>query len=406
MSLDERPVRFIANAIADAAARWSDRNFQSRARALGAVCERTGYSKPVVNYALDRLFESLTAPAIESTIAAELGSMDALDDFVAFSGRPRARALPIGRVCIVSSRTTVGVAIVPAIFALCAKCPVVVKDREDALVAAFFETLRERLGDCGDDVVARSWNGSQADAELSNYAGVVAFGSDDTLEEIRRGLSNATRFLAFGSKASCGYIGRGALASVAGAERVAQGAARDLVLYDTEGCMSLHALFVEREAAVGPHEFAVILARALERAAAEFPLGSRDPLAAARTAAARDRAAFRAAAGDGEFFADRDASYLVLLDPPRDEPPPFLPRTLAMYGVGAPAEALAYLARHRLAIEAIAVAGARPEIVAAAIRAGAARIAAFGQLQAPPAGSFHGGRPRIAPFVRWIADET
>ena len=156
------------------------------------------------------------------------------------------------------------------------------------------------------------------------------------------------------------------------------------MLYDTEGCMSLHALFVEREAAVGPHEFAVILARALERAAAEFPLGSRDPLAAARTAAARDRAAFRAAAGDGEFFADRDASYLVLLDPPRDEPPPFLPRTLAMYGVGAPAEALAYLARHRLAIEAIAVAGARPEIVAAAIRAGAARIAAFGQLQAPP----------------------
>jgi hypothetical protein len=42
--------------------------------------------------------------------------------------------------------------------------------------------------------------------------------------------------------------------------------------------------------------------------------------------------------------------------------------------------------------------------MAAAI--GASRIASFGTLQTPPLGTFHGGRPRIAEFVRWVSDQT
>jgi hypothetical protein len=33
------------------------------------------------------------------------------------------------------------------------------------------------------------------------------------------------------------------------------------------------------------------------------------------------------------------------------------------------------------------------------------RIAPFGTLQHPPLASPHGGRPRIAEFVRWVSDE-
>ncbi|HEY1655740.1 MAG TPA: acyl-CoA reductase [Candidatus Tumulicola sp.] len=406
MTLDKRPVRSIVNAVAETAAAWNDRDFPPRVRAFAAVRERTGYSEPVVGFAFDRLFGALTSPAIESSIAGELGSLDALDDFVAMTGRPPSRALPIGRICILSSRTTIGVAVVPAIFALCAKCPVLVKDREDALVAAFFQTLAPRLGGGGNEAVARAWDGPGDNAEFDGFAAVVAFGDDATIATIRRALLGETRLIAFGSKASCGYIGRAALSDVASAQCVAAGAAADLVLYDTEGCLSLHALFVERGGGVEPHAFAALLARAVERAAVEFPLGSRDALAAARTAGARDLAAFRSAAGAGVAFADRDAGYLVLLDPPRDEPPPFLPRALAVFSVDSPEEAAAYVARHRIPIEAVAIAGSRPEIRAMAVRAGAARVAPFGRLQTPTLGGFHGGRPRIAEFVRWIADET
>ncbi|MDP9016720.1 MAG: hypothetical protein M3N19_00170, partial [Candidatus Eremiobacteraeota bacterium] len=136
-------VQAIMRAIADAAQRWADADFPPRVRATELIASRTGYSVPVVEYALDRIFFEITTDALEATITSELGSLHALDGFVAQAGRPERSAHAVGRVCIISSRTTIGVALIPAIFALCAGCEVTVKDREDAFVGAFFETLYE-----------------------------------------------------------------------------------------------------------------------------------------------------------------------------------------------------------------------------------------------------------------------
>jgi hypothetical protein len=403
----ERSVRSIVRAAADAAARWCDADFPPRVRALDAVCARTGYSVPVAEYALDRLFASLTRPAIEAAIRAELGSLRVLDEFVERDGRPRARAFPVGRVCVVSSRTTIGVAIVPAVFALCAKCDVLVKDREDALVAAFFATLAEELDELRDAAIAQSWEGERATRDLGGFDAVVAFGDDATLDRIRAVLPIETRMIPFGSKASCGYIARETLADPVQARRIAQGAARDLVLYDGDGCLSLHVLFVERDGAVSTTDFAGMLARSTERASIEFPIGAREMRVAVRMGGARDLAAFRVAAGGpGVVYSNPEASYLLVLDPPESESPSFLPRALGIHSVDAPGTAAAYLERHHVSIEAVAVAGMRPDVRAMASSIGAVRIAPFGELQAPPLGSYHGGRPRIADFVRWVTDET
>ncbi|HVA33950.1 MAG TPA: acyl-CoA reductase [Candidatus Baltobacteraceae bacterium] len=403
MLLVKRPVRSILTAIADAAARWSDADFPPRVRALGAVAARTGYSEPVVEYAFDRLFTSVTAPALETTIAGELGCIDALDGFVDLRGGLRARALPIGRVCVISSRTTIGVAIVPAIFALAAKCDVVVKDRDDHLVRAFFETLAQEHPDLREAARARTWSAADA-VDLAEFDAVVAFGNDATIEQIYRSLPAATRTIGFGSKASAGYAGVQALHDEHAARDLARGAARDVVLYESEGCLSLHVLFVERGGAVSPGEFAALLAHAIQRAAIEFPPAQRDAAMAARLAAARDLAAFRAAGGDGAVYSDASASFLVVLDPPLDEPPNFLARAIGVISVDRPADARAYLRQHRVPIEALAGAPERADITDMAIAIGAARIARFGDLQAPPLAARHGGRPRIAEFVRWIVD--
>ena len=406
MKLTDRPVRSIVRAIAGAAERWSDGDFPPRVRLLDAVAARTGYSLPAVEFALDRIFFSLDERAIEATIARELGSVDALDRFVERGALPRARALPLGRICIVSSRTTIGVALLPAIFALCAKCDVLVKDRNDGLVAAFFATLREELDEFAEAARAKAWDGERAAEDLRAFDGVVAFGSDATLAQIRNAVSAAARFVPYGSKASGGYVGRDALATEASARTIARGAARDLVLYESEGCLSLHALFVERGGAVTAEAFTGILAAEIERAAVEFPLGTRSAEADARLAQRRDLAAFRAASGTGAVYSDANASYLAVLDPPASEPPAFLPRALGVHAVDAPAEAAAYFERHHIPLEAVALAGTRADIVEMAVAAGAARISAFGELQSPALGGYHGGRPRIAEFVRWITDET
>jgi hypothetical protein len=406
MKLTDRPARSIVRAIAGAAERWSDGDFSPRVRLLDAVAARTGYSLPVVEYALDRIFLSLGENAIAETIARELGSLDALDRFVERGALPRARALPLGSICIVSSRTTIGVAIFPAIFALCAKCDVLVKDRDDGLVGAFFATLRDELDEFETAARATTWDGRHEAADLGAFDGVVAFGSDAALAHLRDGVSPAARFIPYGSKASAGYAGRDALATQTGARDVARGAARDLVLYESEGCLSLHALFVERGAAVTPDAFTALLAAEIERAEVEFPLGTRSADASARLAQRRDLAAFRAASGSGAVYSDANASYLAVLDPPPSEPPAFLPRALGVHAVDGPDDAAAYLERHRLPLEAFAVAGMRDDIFAMAVKAGAARVAAFGELQSPALGGYHGGRPRIAEFVRWMSDET
>jgi hypothetical protein len=405
VTLVERPVRSIVRAVSDAAERWRDADFPPRVRALAAVCARTGYSIPVVEYALDRLFASLTRDAIESVIQSELGSLDVLDGFASQIGRPRSRATPIGTVCVISSRTTIGVAIVPAVFALCAKCNVLVKDRSDALVGAFFATLAEELDELREAATARAWEGTREALDSSAFDAVVAFGDDATLKAIRGQLPAEARWIAYGSKASCGYVARETLADSENARRVADGAARDLVLYDTEGCLSLHVLFVERGGAISPPEFADLLGRAAARASVEFPPSAFDASRAAAVAAARDAAAFRATAGGGASFADAGATYVVTLSDD-DRPPEFLPRALPVVPVEAPDAAVRYLTRHRIPIEGIAVSSMRADIAAMTDTLRAARVAEFGTLQSPPLGGYHGGRPRIAEFVRWTSDET
>jgi hypothetical protein len=178
------PVRAIIGAIDAAAVRWSDACFPPRMLARDAVSSRTGYSPAMVEYAFDHLFGALRRDAIEAVITDELGSLEVLDGFSSRGGRPRAQALPLGRICIVSSRTTIGVAIVPAVFALCAKCAVVVKDREDHLIDALFATLSEQLPALRAAAVAQTWRGDEDASRLAGFDAVVAFGSDVTLREI------------------------------------------------------------------------------------------------------------------------------------------------------------------------------------------------------------------------------
>ncbi len=83
-----------------------------------------------------------------------------------------------------------------------------------------------------------------------------------------------------------------------------------------------------------------------------------------------------------------------------------MPRAIGIRAVERVDEVAEYFERHGISIEALAVSERRPDLLELATRLRAARVAKLGTLQAPPAGAFHGGRPRIAEFVRWIGNET
>jgi Acyl-CoA reductase (LuxC) len=400
----KKPARTIVGAIVRAAARWNNPRFARRIRTIEAIQERTGYPTRWIEQAFDSIFSRLTQEGIESVIEDELGSLDVLDGFVQRPRGFRARALPLGRICVISSRTTIGVAIVPSVFALCAKCEVLVKDREDRLVAAFFETLADELEDFRSAARAKIWRGENGSRDLRGFDGVVAFGNDASLREIAASLQVGTRFVPYGSKASAGYVTRETLHSETKTRAAARDAAHDLLLFETEGCLSLHVLFVERGGALSPARFSAMVSAAIRSAHHDLPVAAGDRRRTARVAAARDLALF-SHSDAGSVHSDPQSTYLVALDPPGDVPPFFLPRSLMVRSVDSPSELTAYLRRHGISLEALAIAGSRSDVTIAAEETGASRITALGAMQDPPLGTFHGGRPRIAEFVRWLTDE-
>lgn len=402
-TLRDRSARAIVGAIADAAERWHDADFPPRVRAQAAIEARTGYSIPVIEYALDRLFGSLTARALSAAIEAEVGSLDALDAPVAQRDGRFAYARGVERAVIVGSDTTIGVALVPALYALIAKARVVVKDRDDRLIGAFFETLVQEDMAFAEHAVAEVWHGGNDPREARLFAGaqtIVVFGDDATIEAVRLGASTATRVIAFGHRASAGYVRRDDLAVPDLMDRIA----RDALLYDGSGCMSLHLLFVESGGDVSVSDFAKLLGAALERVAIEFPPGMLAAGRAASHAAARDLAAFRAASGHGTVVTAPAARATLIVDPPRTAPPPLAARIVPVFPVATPAEAAEYLRAQRLPLEALAIAdaGHYSSLSEVALAGGAARITRFGEMQAPPAGAHHGGEPCIMHFIRWM----
>lgn len=407
------PVRRIVRAVADTARRWEHPDLPPRVRAQAALEGRTGFSAPVVEVALDRTLARLTVAEIERTLCGDLGSLDVLDGAAQGPYGTAAYAAPAGTVLVVSSTTTIGVGLWPALLALCCKNDVVLKEPEDALGANFFSTLVEEEPLLTGALHAASWHGGDEAIEeplFSRAAAVVAFGADDTLRAIRQRLPIGTRFVGYGHAAGIGIVLREALADEEHALRAADGAAVDLSLYESSGCLSLHALYVERGAAVAPERFTALLAQALERRTVEFPVGRRDLAQSAAIRGARELAAFRAAGGRGAVFAGANLAWTLILDPPTDQPPAFLPRTLAITPVSDAAEAIELAAALRIPVETVGVAPLQAPRAAAlqmlAARVGASRICALGAMQHPYLASHHGARPRVADFVHWVDAES
>ena len=386
------------------ARRFASHDSPERRAIVPLVAERTGYSAPVVGHALDRLFGGIDADRLGAAIAGDIGGVEALDGWLARPGRPDVTYRPLGRIALVASDTTIGVAIPALCFALCSGARVLVKDRGDRLAAAFVAALAEREPELAARAEVETWNGAddaETRARLAAAAVVVAYGSDGTLRAIAASAPGA-RHVGYGHRTSVAYVAREALADDRTARELALGLGRDALLYDGEGCLSPHACFVERGGAVDAERFADHVVAAGDAVARAFPAGRAEATPA--VTAYRRAAAFRATQRSGAPMPSAlGGPHLVDFDPPRDVPPPLLPRVLGLYPVDGPADAAAFLVRHGLPLEGFAVAPwESPALETMALASGASRICRIGALQDPPLGGEHGGEPRIRPFVRAV----
>lgn len=231
---------------------------------------------------------------------------------------------------------------------------------------------------------------------------VVATGSDETIQTISRALPATTRFAGFGHRLSVALLGSAALAETH-AEEIAFGLARDVALWDQQGCLSPVAIFCE-----GGAEEAKRLGRALCDALGtlerRWPRGALAPEEAAGIRSAREEAQMRLAADASlAIFSDESTRFTVVAEDDlrwRKAPLHRFVRIHHARELAALMDAIAQIGKH---LAAVAIAGfdARAAFVGEELsRRGASRICAPGEMQAPPLGWHHDGQLLLAPLAR------
>ena len=393
---------------------WQSDDFPFRQMALRAGPAATGFSAEVLAAGLDQFFRQWTAENLEALLRQELGHAQRLDDFfhekdedhtrraaMALGPRLLAHLAPSNIPAPALMEMALGLLTRSAQFVKCAS-------GQAFLPRMFAHSLYEadrKLGAC---LEIASWKGGSESLESALFAEadcVVATGSDETLAAIRQKLPWTARFVGHGAKVSFGYVTLEAIERQPHA--AVDHAAADVTAWNQRGCLSPHVLYVEDSGSGTGEDFAKLLAKKLEALEKTHPRGT---LSAGDAAAIATRRAFyevRAAhSPETMMWASRESTAwtVILENDPRFQIS-CQNRFIYVKVVRELAEALqgAELVREKISTVGLACGPAQTTDLARRLaRWGARRICPLGQMQHPPLGWRHDGRPPLGDLVTWV----
>jgi len=147
------------------------------------------------------------------------------------------------------------------LYPLLAGVPLLVKasSRDSALPALFKEAWDKNAAGAEDAVQVMDFPGSDTSlmgSLLQQVELVTAYGSDLSLQELRKQTSIGALFVGHGHGLGVAYVPAAALPNEEEAATVAKALALDICAYDQRGCLSPHSLIVEEGGHVSPREFA------------------------------------------------------------------------------------------------------------------------------------------------------
>lgn len=378
----------------------------------GVIAATSGYAPEMVRHVLDRMELDWRLPVLERLLAAELDGGRALEDFGGQPGRQlRSRAFGPDLTLHIFAGNVPGVAVTALIRSLLVKSAVLGKTAsgEPFLAAAFGRALAAEDASLGQCVAVTYWPGDDEranDAAMREADAIVVYGGAAAAMSVRARAPAAARIIEHGPRFSIGVVGREALHDAAAADRIASDIARAVALFDQQGCVSPHAVWIEEDGGVSPRNMAQMIAAALDRIATELPPGTRAAGEAVRVHAARTQAEFRAIGGqDVALWTGPGTGWTVVWDGTGEFEPSPLSRTLRVYPIGRLEDVPVRIPAGGAFLQSVAIAADAARIAALAqrfARAGATRITNFEQLPWPPADGHHDGRGPLAELVRWV----
>jgi hypothetical protein len=251
------------------------------------------------------------------------------------------------------------------------------------------------------------WKGGEqgpADALFAQADTVLAYGSNESLEQIRSCVPVTTRFLPYGHKLGFGLVGRAVL-DAQRAPATARMAAHDVARYDQQGCYSPHVFYVERGGKVSPRDFAQYLASELASLQRRFPRRAAALEDASAIAAWRQSSELKALFTDGdELIGSAESPWAVAYaDAPQPLAPTAANRHVQVVAVDRLDDVIALVEPCRAFLQTAGIAAEPAELFRVSQllgQAGVTRITAMGAMTAPEAGWHHDGRFNLLDLVR------
>lgn len=336
----------------------------------------------------------VTTRRLSSLVASELGHAKALDQFVPQEHR-LVRAFAPRRILHVLSGNAPAAALQTILRGLLlgsenfCKLPAGGIPEVLAFRARLPKALAERLHVSED--LPTSWV-EHADA-------AVLFGRDETIAALRTALPPGLPILAHGHRLSFAIVFEDPQF------RSVDGAAHDVSVFDQQGCLSPHVIFVREKRKLTASAYAQRLAAAMARFENHTPRGALTVSEANSIRTLREETTFRAANGEPlDLFASGDTAWTVIAD--RTANLPLSPLNRVIFVKPLTSELAPLLAPHRAHLSTCGIWPANAANRDFAAARGFSRICAIGRMQSPPLDWHHDGQQVLAPLVRWVDCET
>ncbi len=310
----------------------------------------------------------------------------------------------------VGAGTVPGVSVTSMIRALLVKSAVLVKPGlgDVVLPVLFAEALAEEAPALSDALAVTYWPGGSSPLEglaLERAEAVVAYGGNEAIGALRAGTPVTSRFVAYHHRLSIGLVGREALTAER-ASHVARMAARAVSMFDQRGCVSPHAIYVEEGGALGPGEWADLLASAMAELEMRIPAGNLTASEASAVHQMRGSAELREASGSDVRVLRADASFwTVILEEDVRFTPSCLNRVVTLVPIPDLSDVTGSLGEFGRHLQTVAIECSQdrmPMLAESLSRAGATRVTSFEEAPWPPPWWHHDGASVLAGLIRWI----
>ncbi|MCB1743441.1 MAG: acyl-CoA reductase, partial [Gammaproteobacteria bacterium] len=390
---------------------WQDPGYPRRQHVEACLPVVTGYSAPMVKHGLDTLLAGFRADALWTLLRAELGDPRVLDAF-----RPRRDAGGLSRafgprlISHVFSGNVPGLPAWSLICALLTKSASLgkVASEEPLFAVHFARSLAEVCAELGECLAIAWWKGGEQsleDVAFSAADAVIAYGSDTATARIRERVPADTRFLAYGHRLSFAFVAREALGRERAPDLAAQ-LAYAVSVYDQQGCVSPHLVYVEDGGELDAAAFAELLAEQMAQLQTRFPRGAIPLEESSAIRHLRGEYEFRELAGEPVrvYASPAGTSWTVLYEADETFTASCLNRTVRVHPIASLAELRRRLEQVRAYLQSAGVAcpeSRLTEVAECFAQAGLCRISSIARMPWPGMAWHHDGRGNLLDLLRW-----